>query len=154
RPGTRAFAEPGRLLTGVLEPSRQGHTPGKAWDQVKIDSVETARTAELVEVIAAPNDWAAEPRDLIARDRPLAIEHPPLEQAYVSWQGHLYGPLRATTSPDDGGAWRVHFSTVNADHSVMKIPEAGLGRLPAAGQHHLHVAAPLSDVAPDRIAGT
>lgn len=153
RPGTRAFAEPGRLLTGVLEPSRQVRTPGKAWYQVKVDSVELARAADLVEVVAAPADWAAEPREIVARDRPLALDHPPMDQVYVSWQDHLYGPLRAASERADDGTWRVHFSTVNPDHSVLKVPESALARITAARQHHLRAEVSLTDIAPDRMAG-
>src|ERR1700722_4104673 len=90
RPGTRGFAEPGRLLTGVLEQSRQVRTPGKAWYQVKVDSVEPVKSADLVEVVTAAAGWANEPRDIVARDRPLLLDHPPMEQVYVAWDGHLY----------------------------------------------------------------
>jgi hypothetical protein len=154
RPGTRGFAEPGRLLTGVLEPSRQVRTPGKAWYQVKVDSVEPVKPGELVEIVTASPGWANEPRDIVARDRPLLLDHPPMEQVYVAWEGHLYGPLRASTDHVEDGAWRVHFSTVNPDHSVLKIPESAVAPIAVTRQHHLRAEVSLTDIAPDRIAGT
>jgi hypothetical protein len=149
RSATRGFAEPGRLLAAVLEEAEQVGAPTKSWYQARVDSIEPARASELVEVVPAPGDWVREPREMIGRNRTLTLDHPPLEQVYVCWQEHLYGPLRTSCeAAGPGGAWQVRFSIAGADHSLRKIAETALQKLPAGGQQRLRVDVSLVDRPP------
>lgn len=94
RPGTRGFAEPGRLLIGALEEAKSAGEANKSWYQVRLDSIEPARPSELVEIIQAPLNWISEPREIVAQHRALPLDHPPLDKIYLGeGQGELYLPL-------------------------------------------------------------
>jgi hypothetical protein len=71
RPGTRGFAEPGRLLSATLEPAKGAQVANKSWYQARVASIEPVRAAAFVEIVEAPPDWVAEPREMLARNRTL-----------------------------------------------------------------------------------
>ncbi len=155
RPRTRAFAEPGRLLVGTLEKAAQSETPGKSWYQVRVESVEPARSDRLVEILDIPPNWLAEPGDIINRHRFLQVDHQPLDQVYLSWQGFLYGPFQTTNEPDgDSGKFRVRFATAPDDPAVLKIPELALQRVPAGRHHRIRVEVSLVKQPPAKTANT
>jgi len=83
RPGTRGFAEPGRLLLATLEETKKAGVPGDHWYQAQVDAIEPVRTSQLVEIVHAPADWVSEPRQIIGRRQTLFVDHPPLEQVYL-----------------------------------------------------------------------
>jgi hypothetical protein len=145
----REFAEPGRLLTGILELSEQAGTPGKAYYQIQADSVEAIRPAQFVEVLDLPPDRIAEARELVSRPRLLVADHPPLEQVYARWRGHLFGPLRVSSEAiHSSGDWAVTFSTARPDNIVLQIPEDALKRVPPGHDHRFRVEVSLTNKAP------
>src|SRR5437016_4845139 len=94
RSAVRNLAEPGRLITGILESSEQADRPGKARYQVRVESVEAARSTQLTEIVELEPDEVADPRELVSQGHPLTVDHPPLDVVYVRWRGGLYGPLK------------------------------------------------------------
>jgi hypothetical protein len=158
RASTRGFAEPGRLLTATLVEAERAGEPHTHWYQAQVDRIEPVRPTQLIEVLQAPPDWVSEARQIIGRHQTLELDHPPLEQVYVSWQGCLYGPLRPAPAGQGGdgvgGSWRVHFSTVSSDHAVHKIPIAALQHIPAGAQHRLCVEVSLVDRPPSQVSNT
>src|SRR4051812_2803319 len=64
RSSVRSLADPGRLLVGVLESSEQADRPGKARYQVRVESVEAARSTQLVEVLELLPDEINDVREL------------------------------------------------------------------------------------------
>jgi hypothetical protein len=130
RGGVRGLAEPGRLITGVLEASERADRPGKARYQVRVDSVEAARSSQVTEILELPPDELADARDLVSQAHPLTTDHPPLDVVYVRWRGHLYGPLRTSaTSRAEDGNWTVQLSPSQPDSAVLQIPDGALGKL-------------------------
>src|SRR5579883_1213886 len=109
---TVVLAEPGRLLTGMLEPSKNAGQPGKSYYQVRAESVEPTPPTQFVELIEVPVEWASEPRGLVSGPRRLTLDHPPLNVVYALWRGFAYGPLRTTSEPAsaDSGDWLVKLS--------------------------------------------
>jgi hypothetical protein len=145
----REFAEPGRLLTGILELSEQAGTPGKAYYQIQADSVEAVRPSQFVEIIDVPPDRIAEARELVSRPRLLVLDHPPLEQIYARWRGNLYGPFRATVEPvQSSGEWALGFGAARPDNVVLQIPDSALQRLPAGHDYKFKVEVSLTNKAP------
>ena len=92
RPKTRVLAEPGRILMGKLEKAKRAEIPGKSWYQVQVESVEPVRTEMLVEVLEAPPGWISEPIEIISRQRFLVVDHPPLDQVYLTGRAICTGP--------------------------------------------------------------
>jgi hypothetical protein len=140
RSSIRGLAEPGRLVTGVLEAS-QADRPGKARYQVRVESVEAARPAELTEVLPVAPDQIGDVRDLVSQAHPLTLDHPPLDLVYVSWRGHLYGPLRTTvvSAREDEGLWTVQLGTSQQDSNVLQMPDTALAKLAPGLVHHIDV---------------
>ena len=85
RTATRGFAEPGRLLIATMEATVKAGERGSHWYQARVDSIEPVRSAHLVEIVAAPPAWVAEARDIVGRQSVLTLDHPLLDQVYVSW---------------------------------------------------------------------
>lgn len=151
-PGKRGLAEPGRLITGTLETSKNAGQPGKAYYQVRPDSVEAAGSAHLVELIDVPDDWVTEPRGLVTGNRTLPLDHPPLGVVYVLWRGHLYGPLRASAEPAgaDTGDWVVKLAPRDEGNTVLQVPEKALEALSPARDHRVELEVSLTNQAPVR----
>jgi hypothetical protein len=140
RGGVRGLAEPGRLIVGTLEASERADTPGKARYQVRVDSVEAARSTQLTEILEALPDEVADARDLVSKAHGVTVDHPPLDVVYVRWRGHLYGPFRtAATSRAEDGHWTVHLSPSQPDSAVLQVPDAGLARLPPDRAHRIEI---------------
>lgn len=135
RPNARRFAEPGRLLTATLEESRESGATEKAWYQVNADTIEPARPSKIVEIVTAPGNWVADAREIVASNRQLSLDHPPMERVYLSWQANLYGPLKTDGNSDSEGRWSISFSPDDPGNLVNKIPESALQQLPAGKLH-------------------
>jgi hypothetical protein len=150
RGGVRGLAEPGRLITGVLEASERADVPGKARYQVRVDSVESTRSSQLTEILELAPDEVADARDLVSRSHPVTIDHPPLDVVYVRWRGHLYGPLRtAATARAEDGNWTVQLSPSQPESSaVLQVPDTGLAELPHDRAHHVEVDVSLTNRPP------
>ncbi len=149
RGGVRGLVEPGRLVTGELEASERADTPGKARYQVRIDSVEAARSTQITEILELQPDELADARDLVSRNHPLTVDHPPLDVVYVRWRGQLFGPLRTTASARaDDGYWTVHLSPSQADSAVLQVPDGALGQLDPLRVHHPEVDVSLTNRPP------
>jgi hypothetical protein len=147
RSGVRALAEPGRLVTGTLERSQQVGHPDKAHYQVRVESVDAARPGELVEILELFPDEIKDVRELVSQAHPLTVDHPPMDQVYVRWQGNIYGPLRTTTTPsrDRDGAWLVQLTPAHPDSSVLQVPDQTLGKVPSGRSHHVEVEVSLNN---------
>jgi hypothetical protein len=139
RSGARGFAEPGRLLLATLEESLASGTSGKSWYQAHVDNIEPARPSKVIEVVRAPGNWIADPREIVSSGRQLTLDHPPMEKVYLNWQGYLYGPLKTLATPSVPGDWNVEFAADHAENVVSKIPEGALQRLPPGRLHDLTV---------------
>jgi hypothetical protein len=150
RSGGRALAEPGRLVTGTLERSQQVGHPDKAHYQVRVESVEPARSAQLTEILELLPDEIKDVRELASQAHPLTVDHPPLDQVFVRWRGHLYGPLRTTASPsrDRDGLWLVQLSPAHPDSYVLQVPDQVLGKVPSGRSHHIDVDVSLNNYPP------
>jgi len=149
RGNVRGLVEPGRLVTGELEASERADTPGKARYQVRIDSVEAARSSQITEILELLPDELADARDLVSRNHSLTVDHPPLDVVYARWRGQLYGPLRTTASARaDDGHWTVHLSPSQPDSAVLQIPDGALGQLDPRRVHHPEVDVSLNNRPP------
>ena len=149
RGGVRGLAEPGRLLTGELEASERADTPGKARYQVRVESVETARSTQVTEILELLPDEVGDARDLVSRNHALTVDHPPLDVVYVRWRGQLYGPLRTSASARaDDGHWTVHLSPSQPDSAVLQIPDTALAQLDPQRMHHFEVDVSLTNRPP------
>ncbi len=143
----RALTDPGRLITGILEPSEQADRPGKARYQVRVDSVAQASSSQLTEVLELPADEFIDVRELVSQTHPLTVDHPPLDQVHVRWRGRLYGPLKTTAAPsrEKDGFWVVHLSPVHPDSSVLEMSDEVLARLPHDRGHRFEVEVSLNN---------
>src|SRR5262249_15290772 len=122
----------------------------KADYQARPDSVEAVRSAQLIEIIDLPIDSVASEREFVSGAPLLQLDHPPLETVYVRWRGHLYGPLQVSAkAAGEGRGWMLAFAPRQADHGVLKCPEAVLDRIPRDRRHdHLYADVSLNDRAP------
>ncbi len=155
RSGTRTLAEPGRLLSGALEQAERAGIPGKSWYQVQVDSIEPVRPEMLTEVLSLQPNWIARPEEILNRERVLQLDHHPLSQVYVSWQGHLYGPFTTATEPvGESGKYKVQLATPAQDPAVMKIPEQALQMVPVNRNHHVRVEVSLVRQPPTKTSST
>ncbi len=147
RSGVRALAEPGRLVTGQLERSQQVGHPDKAHYQIRVESVDAARSSQLVEILELFPDEFLDVRELASKAHPLTVDHPPLDQVYVRWRGHLYGPLKTTAAParDREGLWTVHLAPAQPDSSVLQVPDDVLGKVPSGRCHRAEVEVSLNN---------
>jgi hypothetical protein len=141
RSSVRGLADPGRLVTGTLERSQQAGHPDKAHYQVRVESVEAARSTQLTEILELLPDEIGDVRQLASQSHPLKVDHPPLDQVFVRWRGSLYGPLRTTASParDREGMWLVQLAPAHPDSSVLQLPDDVLGKVPSGRSHRVEV---------------
>jgi hypothetical protein len=141
RSSVRGLADPGRLVVGILESSEQADRPGKARYQVRVESVEPAKSAQLAEILELLPDEIHDVRELASQAHPLTVDHPPLDQVYVRWRGNIYGPLRTAALParEKEGMWLVHLTPANLDSTVLQMSDEVLGRIPSGRGHHIEV---------------
>lgn len=134
RPGALAFAEPGRLVAGVLEPAQrqESDNPDKAVYQINRESVEPVKEDDLVEILTISTPAVRSPRDLLSGQQLISLDHPPASTVLVRWNGFLYGPLRASSTPArSSNEYGVAFVKMSPDQSVLKIPDASLLEVPS-----------------------
>lgn len=128
RPVTRGLAEPGRLVTGVVEESLKKGQIGLAHYQAMGDSVEALNSRDYIEIIDVGNTMIAEPRDLIRRT--FTMDHPPLSVVYVKWRDFIIGGLRAVSkSVGKDGIWSVQFSPESSDDSCIQFPRKAIDEI-------------------------
>jgi hypothetical protein len=149
RPGARSFAEPGRLVSARLQRAQSSELSGKAWYQADVDSIEPVRPGKIVEVLRAPVNWVVDARDIVSWGRQLPLDHPPMEKAYLSWQGNIYGPLKTSATPSGKGDWNVTFAPDHTESLVTKIPDSALQKLPPGRLHKFNVCVALDNRQPD-----
>lgn len=147
RPGTRQLAaEPGRLVCGRLERSREAGTPGKDDYQAVADGIEALRPKDYVELLEVPPDAAQRQRELVTGATVVEIDHPPTDTVYLLWRGQVCGPFRTTSheKPGSPGTHAVSFATHNVDKTVISFPDSALRDLPKSADHRLTVEVSLS----------
>lgn len=142
--GVRGLAEPGRLVTGMLEESREAGQPGRASYQVVFDSVEPIRGKDYVEIVDVPAAAIVKPRDLIGTTASVSFDHIPVDTVYVRWRSLLIGPFRCDSDPDIGapGRWILRFTPEATDRTVLQYSSEQLQRIPDT--KHLRLAAEVS----------
>jgi len=98
---TAALAEPGRLLTGVLEHAirYEEETPDSSEFQVKRDSIREPRDDDAMTIVTVVADALRDFADIIAPDFRVRLAYPPTSTVFVQWRDSFYGPLRITVSP-------------------------------------------------------
>ena len=122
RPGAAAFAEPGQLLRGTVQPATQpaGSDPAKSCYQVQKDSVEPVGDDDLAEIIEAPRATSG-PLDLL-KPRAIKRDRPTAQMVFVLWRGKLLGPFRAKSRAER----ETYFISLSKTGQVREIPEAAL----------------------------
>ena len=124
---TRGFAQPGRIVTGVLERSLAGDSddPGKQYYQVDLHSVHPARPDDLVEVLTADTALAVTPKDLVNRPAVIRLDHPSSGIVFVRVGDRLLGPFKAVTDPVPGTPheYSISLTTMEVDHTVTDLSE-------------------------------
>ena len=134
-PQKRGLAEPGRLVTGLVEDSVKKGQPGLAQYQVVADSVEPIRGRDYVEVLDVPAGAAAKPRDFGRPSFRLSCDHVPLDTVYLRWRSNVYGPLKANSEVSDAiGAYWIRFDSQSSDSSVLEFSADCLGKLAPSTQ--------------------
>lgn len=98
---TVALAEPGRLVTAVLENAikYEEDNPDSSEFQVKRDSVREPRDDEAMTVVPIAADVIQEFSDVIAPDFRVRLAFPPTSTVFVQWRDSFYGPMRPSASP-------------------------------------------------------
>jgi hypothetical protein len=135
RPGARGLAEPGRLVTGIVEDSIKKGQSGFAQYQVIADSVEPLRSRDYVEIIYIPATAISETRDLIGSAFRLTIDHVPIDSVYVRWRNELLGRFRtASERVGTSGQWEVRLRPESGDSTVLKVSKELLQKIPIANQ--------------------
>jgi hypothetical protein len=100
---TVALAEPGRLVTAVLENAikYEKDNPDSSEFQVKRDSVREPREDEAMTVVPIAADLIQEFSDVIATNFRVRLTFPPTSTVFVQWRDGVYGPMRVSVSPGD-----------------------------------------------------
>lgn len=127
---TKSYAEPGRLLTAILEEAREQERSDKAYYQVMPDTLEPVREDSLVEIINIPQGNLSNPRDVIEPSFSLTIEHPPCAIVYARVGDFLYGPLSASSQPVQSGKHLVQLKAARDNRAVHRIPMSELRESP------------------------
>ena len=125
-PDAHRFAQPGRLVSFVLEPAKE-HREGKSVYQARRDSVKPVAQADAVEILTVPSGSLARENDLVGAASCVA-DHPPCRMVLVRWSGHLYGPLQVVdhSERDLPGAFSVGFANPAPDRRVHRLSDEGL----------------------------
>ncbi len=131
RPGTRGLAEPGRLLTAVLEESVKFGTPGLAQFQANIDSVAAIHGRDYVEIIDIPAHAISEVRDLIRPTFRHTLDHCPIDTVCIRWNQFLLGRFNANAeeSSSEPGKWEVRFSPESSDRTAFRVSRDVIDRI-------------------------
>jgi len=98
---TVALAEPGRLVTAILENAikYEEDNPDSSEFQVKRDSVREPREDEAMTVVPIAADVIQEFSDVIAPNFRVRLSFPPTSTVFVQWRDSFYGPMRVSVSP-------------------------------------------------------
>lgn len=141
RPGARAFAEPGRLVSAYVEPAVRFDRgdPDKDAFQVIVDTVEPVREREAVEILTVSDEAVTRLQDLVSRADLVTHDHPPTDLVLVRWRRLLYGPFRASGARRDDGRWQVTLQSAARDATVLSLPDEGLLRIGERYQSYRHV---------------
>lgn len=117
RSNAQAFAEPGRLLTAMVEEGKQFREddPLAMFYQVDFNSVEPVKPGVLVELLTVDDAQAATADDLVNRRGAIVVDHPLTPTVFVRWRGAVYGPFRANSAPQT--------DDFDAPHAVTLVPE-------------------------------
>lgn len=135
RPGARGLAEPGRLVTGIVEDSIKKGQTGFAQFQVIADNVEAVRGRDYVEIIDIPATAISEARDLIGSAFRLVMDHVPVDSIYARWRNELLGRFRTTTEETGtAGQWEVRFSPESGDSTILRVSKDLLAKIPKTNQ--------------------
>ena len=146
RPGARGLAEPGRLVTGIVEDSIKKGQSGFSQFQVNADNVEAVRGRDYVEIIDIPATAISEARDLIGSSFRLGMDHVPIDTAYVRWRNELIGRFRTTTEESEtAGQWDVKFRPESGDGTVLRVSKDLLEKIPQASQFIADITVSLED---------
>ena len=146
RPGARGLAEPGRLVTGIVEDSTRKGIPGRSQFQVNADNVEAVRGRDYVEIIEIPPTTILEARDLIGSSFCFLMDHVPIDAVFVQWRMELLGKFRTTTEKaETEGQWAVKFRPESGDGTVLKVSKELLAKIPRAKQLIADITVSLED---------
>lgn len=147
RPSTRGLAQPGRLVTAVVEESvKSGHS-GFAQFQANTETVTALSGRDYVEVITIPSNVIKDPRDLIAEGFYHVLDHPPLDVVCLRWKEFFLGRFRTTCSESNqrAGYWDIRFSPEMTDHTVFKAPRNVPDQDSASKKLNLHAHVSIED---------
>jgi hypothetical protein len=131
RPGTRGLAEPGRLVTAVLEESVKFGSPGLAQYQANVDSVTAIHGRDYVEIIDIPAHAISEVRDLISTTFRHTLDHCPIDTVSIRWKHFLLGRFsaNATESSSEPGKWEVRFSPESSERTAFRVSREVVDRI-------------------------
>ncbi|NQW46271.1 MAG: hypothetical protein HQ464_00730 [Planctomycetes bacterium] len=103
---TAALAEPGRLVTAVLENAikYEKENPDASEFQVKRDSVREPKEDEAMTIVPLTADALKQFADVIRPDFRVRLTYPPSSTVFVHWRDSFYGPLRMSASPSTSPA--------------------------------------------------
>jgi hypothetical protein len=134
-PQKRGLAEPGRLVTAIVEDSIKKGQPGLAQYQVVADSVEPLRGRDYVEILDVPAASATKPRDFVRPSFRLNCDHVPLDTVYLRWRGSVYGPLKTACKVSDSiGNYWIGLDSQSSDNTVLTFPAEHLDRVDKKAQ--------------------
>lgn len=125
---TEETALPGRLLRAELERSILADQPGRAYFQVRTDTITVAHEyADIVELTEPLHT----DRQLVSPSFSVTLDHPPQSQIYVCSEQSVYGPFKPAIRADFGdsqqfGNYRVALKPVDIGGKVTKIDAAKL----------------------------
>jgi len=131
RRGAHSFAEPGRLLTGVLQEPwefKEDDLNSMCY-QVDIESIEPVRPRDFIEIVTISSTVVKDLREVVRRPGVLEIDHPPTATVLVRWRDRLFGPFVTSMHErpeDSGGKYRVSLQPEFQDYTVLEIPEVEL----------------------------
>ncbi len=134
-PQKRGLAEPGRLVTGLVEDSVKKGEPGLAQYQVVADSVEPLRGRDYVELLDVQAGSATKTRDFGRPSFRLSCDHVPLDTVYLRWRGSIFGPLKTSCEASDSmGRYWVKFESQSSDNTILTFSSDCLDRIDKKNQ--------------------
>lgn len=131
RASARAYAEPGRLVSGRLEYATRydPQDPSSHLFQVEFESVEPVRSNTAIEILTVTSTRAKHPRDLVSLPGLVEVDHPPSEFVLVRFRESVIGPLRTSAERRADGLYAVSLAAPGVDREVMRIPASALAAL-------------------------
>ena len=129
RGGVRGLAEPGRLVTGVLEASERPTGPARLATRSASTALRPLAPRRSRKSSKCPPARSPTAAHLVSHAHPLTIDHPPLDLVYVRWRGTIYGPLRtAATARAEDGNWSVRAEPVPGGQLGLSGTRLGPGQ--------------------------